>query len=114
MATSRSAKRGWTAGAYVYSGRRDPTWTVRPRLAERLLKIWDSAQRWTGARPEPPPLGYRGCFLRDPEDRQWHAFGGVITVRTGGAEETRFDREREFEKRLLSSAPQGSLPPGLP
>jgi len=113
MATSRSAKGKWTAGALLYSGRRDPTWAIPSRLAQRLLKIWDSAERWTGDQPAPPPLGFRGCFLRDSENRQWHAFGGVITLRAGEAMESRRDSEGEFEKLLLTSAPDGMLPHGF-
>ena len=113
MATSKFAKGKWTAGALLYSGRRDPTWAVPSHLAQRLLKIWDSAAQWTGDPPAPPPLGYRGSFLRDSENRQWHAFGGVITLRDGAEMESRGDPEREFEKLLLTSAPRGTLPPDL-
>jgi hypothetical protein len=113
MATSKYAKGKWTAGALLYSGRRDPTWAVPSHLRQRLLKIWDSAERWTGDPPAPPPLGYRGCLLRDSENRQWHACGDVITLRAGQATESRKDPEREFEKLLLSSAPGGTLPRAL-
>lgn len=102
MATSKYAKSKWTAGALIYSGRRDPIRAVPSKLAERLLQIWDAAEPWAGDPPPPPPLGYRGCFLRDSENRQWHAHGGVITMSAGGVTESRRDPEGEFEKRLLA------------
>ena len=107
MATSKYASEKWTAGALLYSGRRDPIRTVPSEIAQRLLKIWDSAEPWTGDRPAPPPLGYRGCFLRDSGNRQWHAFGGVITMSAGGATESRRDPEGKFEKLLLKRLSTG-------
>lgn len=112
MATSKSASRGgkWTAGASVYSGRSDPAWTVSARVAAQLLKIWQSLKKWKGRMPSPPALGYRGCFLRDTEGREWHAYDGAVTLRVGAVCESRRDPDREFEKTLLASAPPGRLP----
>jgi hypothetical protein len=112
MATSKSAKRNWTAGAWLYSGRRDPVWTAPARVVRQAMEIWEAAPRATAGPPEAPPLGFRGCFLRDPAAREWHAFAGFITLRGGRGTETRLDPGREFQKLLLDSAPAGLLPPG--
>lgn len=97
-------------GASIYSGRRDPTWNVGEEVAKKLERIWDSLESWTGEHPTAPPLGYRGCFLRCQTDIEWFAYGGVVTLRTPEGSESRNDRDKNFEKLLLSSAPKGLLP----
>jgi hypothetical protein len=111
MATSKSPNGKWIAGAFVFSGRRNPTWVIPGRVALTLLSMWDGASLFSGKAPEPAPLGYRGAFLRDFEGREWTAYGGAIVHHSGTATETRADPERRFEKLLLSTAPTGALPP---
>lgn len=107
MATSRStSESGWIAGAYVYSGRPDPTWPVASKVAEELLAIWESLPAAV-ATASPPALGYRGIFLRDPEGHIWTAYREVVTLEG----ETHRDEERRFEGAVLSSAPAGVVPP---
>jgi hypothetical protein len=115
MATSRSNSQTekWVAGAFLYSGRLDPTWTIPHSVVQRLLKIWDSLQSWVGRVPSPPPLGYRGCFVRGLGDREWQAYGGAVTLVEGGRQESRRDGDRKFEKSVLASAPGGTLPPSF-
>jgi hypothetical protein len=72
--------------------------------------MWDPLRPWLGALPAPPPLGYRGCVLRDPQDRRWQAYGGAVTLAARGKSESRSDPDRSFEKALLASAPCGALP----
>ena len=107
MGTSRSTSdSGWIAGAYVFSGRPDPTWPVPPNIGEALLAIWDLLPT-VDAPPEPPALGYRGAFVRDPHGQMWTAYHGVVTL----AGKTRRDDEHRFERAVLASAPPGMLPP---
>ena len=61
----------------------------------------------TNERASPPALGYRGCFVRDPEGRTWTVYRELVTL----SSETRRDDERRFERRVLASAPAGTLPP---
>ena len=112
MATSKSSKQAtsWTAGALIFSGRPDPGWTIDQRTAKRLEMLWASLPRWSGPVPSAPPLGYRGCFVKDPEMREWLAYGGVVTLRTQGSSESRRDKDRRFEELLLASAPKGIIP----
>jgi hypothetical protein len=107
MATSRStSESGWIAGAYVFSGRPDPTWPVPANVAEELLAIWESLPP-ADATASPPALGYRGVFLRDPDGHMWTAYRELVTL----AGETHRDDERRFERAIVSSAPAGMLPP---
>jgi hypothetical protein len=94
-------KRSWTAGAAMFSGRRDPVWTVRAAAAVKLVRLWNRLQPFRGVTPVPPALGYRGCFLEDPSGERWEAFEGV--VRSGA--ESRADPDAAFEKALLKTAP---------
>lgn len=107
MATSRSGSdSGWTAGAFVFSGRRDPTWALPPPVADQLVAIWESLPS-TEAAETPPALGYRGCYVRDPDGRTWTAYRELVTLEG----ERRRDDDRRFEGTLLGSAPDGILPP---
>ena len=114
MATSRSGKKRerWTAGAYIFSGRPDPTWSVPIDVAKRLIQVWRSAQSCR-ATPRAPALGYRGAFLRDAAGGEWVAYAGVVILRSAAGEECREDGSRTFEKLLLASAPPATLPAQL-
>jgi hypothetical protein len=112
MGTSRSSKQSiqGVASAFIFSGRPEPTWTVSPGMVQRLEAIWNSLEPRAKNPPSAPPLGYRGCFLRDAVDREWFAYCGVVTLKTATGSESREDKDRDFEKTLLRSAPEGKLP----
>ena len=113
MATSKSGDT-WIAGAFVYSGRPDPTWPVSAAAAKRLQSLWTALPAPTEPAPNPSRLGYRGTFLRDPLHREWIAFGGLVSLTTPTGIEVRADPNNQFEKDLLASAPKGLLPQHLP
>jgi hypothetical protein len=115
MGTSKSSDQGkYVAGASIFSGRPDPTWTVSESLADRLISIWDLLEASTGTIPQAPPLGYRGCTLKDIDGkREWHAYNGVVTLKSPSTEEVRRDRSRKFEAVCLRSAPEGMIPPAI-
>lgn len=116
MAISKSGSnvQGWTAGAHLYSGRRDPAWNVPERVMKQLLAMWKALPH-AGEQKEVHlgGLGYRGSFLKDNDKREWIAFNGLVSLRTGAGTQVRKDAARKFEKLLLSSAPKGLLPEGL-
>lgn len=104
----------WVGGAFVFSGRPNPTWSVRPSVAENLQRIWNAL---APAEKQPTPgigLGYRGCFLRGPGGREWFAFEEAASLRSPAGVEVRYDVNRGFEQALLASAPKGLLPEALP
>jgi hypothetical protein len=115
MGTSRSTDRAakYIGGASIFSGRPDPTWAINADDAERLKSLWDSMKSYGGALPTAPVLGYRGCFLRDSSEREWFAYGGCVTLKTAPGSESRKDNSRKFEALLLSSAPDGAVPPQI-
>jgi hypothetical protein len=111
MATSRSlSETGWVAGASLFSGRPDPTWPVRAETARALEALWASLPAADSPPPAPPPLGYRGCFLRSPNGQTWSAYAGVVTRPENGSLDRRRDEGRRFERTLIASAPEGTLP----
>ena len=112
MGTSKSASDAapWEGGASLFSGRPDPTWSVSARAARRLEEIWENLEPSSAPPPAAPPLGYRGCFVRDPRGRRWDAYAGSVVLKTGSASESRADPNRQFEKTLLESAPADILP----
>ena len=100
----------WIAGASLFSGRPDPTWPLDDELAGRLESLWAMLGPSEREAPAAPPLGYRGSFLRGPGGREWLAFGGVVTLIAGGRSISRADPDGRFERLLLDSAPEGTLP----
>jgi hypothetical protein len=103
-------QKGWIAEINVFSGRPNPHWEVPRNLGEGLAQRWEALPEWSGRAPEAPGLGYRGVRLESPDGRVWEAFGELIV----SAGRRRRDGERHFEKDVIRSAPQGTLPPGLP
>lgn len=115
MGTSRSIEVAspWTAGACVLSGRPDPVWELPDDVAQPLVHIWDALETIVGVMAVPPGLGYRGCWLRDPQGRRWHAFDGSVRLSAPEGESLRADPGRTFERTLIASAP-ARLPVRLP
>jgi hypothetical protein len=106
MATSKSTSESdWTAGAFIFSGRPDPTWPIPSDVAGDLVVIWESLPP-SEATVSPPTLGYRGCYVRCSTGRMWTAYRELVTH----SDERRRDDERCFERTVLSSAPAGLLP----
>ena len=106
----------WTAGALVYSGRADPNWPVDPDTARTLVARLDRLPSLSGWLAPRSILGYRGVWLRAPDQRRWLAYDGVVvqegaagTERAAGA---RRDDARAFERAVLATAPSGLLPSG--
>ena len=118
MVISKSArshtKEKWIAGAYIFSGRPDPIWSVSREKVQELEKVWDSFENAEAARSSPPALGYRGCFVRDGDkNREWYAYRVDVSLQSNGNTELRIDNNCRFETLVLSSAPQGTLPESL-
>ena len=110
MGTRRSAE-PWTAGASVFAGRRDPVWDLPAADAGRLEALWRALEPLEGDPPDPPALGYRGCFAVAPAGEQrFDAYGGAVRRSApAGASEARADPGRAFERFVLSSAPDPDL-----
>jgi hypothetical protein len=116
MGTSKSSSRtdGWQAGVWVFSGRRDPTWPLPPEQVRRLEEIWSRLKPAVeAAAAGPPPLGYRGAFVQEPEGRRWYAYGGRVVIQRETLTEVRADPDREFERAVVDSAPPEVLPPAV-
>ena len=97
----------------MFSGRPNPEWEISEDTIAELLKIWNVLTPMRSGHQPVPKLGYQGCFLRCPNDEEWIAFEGMVTLRRPDAYEYRRDEGRKFEKRLLSSAPRGVFPPSF-
>lgn len=97
---------GWTAGAAVFSGRPDPEWEVPAEEAERIVSSWNALPPGRTRAAEHPRLGYRGCWLRAPDGREWRAGGGVVEC----SGDTRADAGGVLEQAILATAPEDALP----
>lgn len=101
------------ARALVFSGRPDPTWKIEEPIVKELEKIWDSLVAMHGEPPSASPLGYRGCLIKCKSDIEWFVYKNLVTLKRSGKTESRDDDYRLFEKLVLSSAPEGLVPPSL-
>ncbi len=83
---------------------RGPTWVLDETTVEAIMSIWSSLQRGDGGVPS-SPSEYQGCNVQTDDGRMWFAFGGTVTLTSANLFEVRSDPTRQFEKRLLASAP---------
>ena len=111
MGISKSTK--YTAGVSVFSGRPDPIWSLSAGVGSKLSRLFDSLDSYEGPAVSAPPLGYRGAFLRDDAGHEWFAYRGVVTLTSPHGSEVRKDGDREFERTLVASIPEGLIPPAL-
>ncbi len=102
-----------TARAFVFSGRPDPTWFVEEKQSQRLEAIWNQLKPSAVQTPTRPRLGYRGVSMVCVSNEEYTAFDGHVKRKVGSTVEWKKDKERLFERRLLSTAPQGILPSGI-
>jgi hypothetical protein len=116
MGTSKSSREPgeWRASVSIFSGRPDPAWSLSPEQVRRLEDIWSRLEPPVDApHAGPPPLGYRGAFVDDPQGRRWYAYGGRVALQRGTTVELRADPDREFERTIVESAPAEILPPNV-
>lgn len=111
MDTSKSSEQAgeYVASVSVFSGRRDPAWQVDAEQVGALLALWDSLESQGVDAPTAPPLGYRGSVLRGG-GREWRAYRGAVMMREGESVSTRRDPGRRFERLIISTAPDDSVP----
>ena len=113
MSKAEAVVTPWTAGAYIWSGSRDPEWAVAAAAAQAALTAWERlpiAERWTRV---PSRLGHRGCWLRKHDAGRWTVEADTVLM-TGPAGDpvlqVRHDPARTFERMILATAPAGTLP----
>lgn len=103
----------WSAGARLYSGRVDPSWSVDAARARAAVAVFRALAPSARVHPAGGGVGYRGCWLRAPDGTSWVAANGLAAERAAGHDEVREDGERAFEHAILATAPDGVLPPGV-
>ena len=106
--TKESTKRVYSARAYIFSARPDPTWKLTEEQIERLKDVWDGLDTIdVEETPSVPILGYRGCSMRYADNRKFIAYCGVVLKWSGRRIlECRKDDDKLFEKLLLTTAPE--------
>ena len=109
ISRSSDVQEEWVGGISLFTGRPNPKWVIMQGIIHRFLSIWDALEPWEAEPPTPPPGGYRGCFLR-AADREWYVYLDFVVLKSARGREFRRDRQRAFERLLLSSAPAGMIP----
>jgi len=101
------------AGAFVFSGRPDPSWLVDRSDAEHLVALWHRLPPVATISHPRTMLGYRGCWLQRADGMRLVAREGVVSQLSPAGNQAlkgRDDRGRAFERGLLATAPPGALP----
>lgn len=113
MSGQHGREAAWNAGARVYSGRIDPSWSVDATRARAAVDVFRELPPSARAHPAGGGLGYRGCWLRAPDGTTWVAANGLAAERGPAHDDVREDAARDFERAILGTAPDGVLPPGV-
>jgi hypothetical protein len=114
MINSKNIKNEWTCSAKLEMEESNPVWKVEKSKAKKFLQLWDSLKTIVEApKNKSAYLGYKGTSLKAEESVEWYTFGNIVTLKNNNQIETRFDRNRKFEKELLKSAPTGKIPDAL-
>jgi hypothetical protein len=100
----------WTCRVFVYSGLKDPVWTIAEEKAIKLVGFYDSADLSFSERNVTKQFGYKGCLMTCSDGRSWFAFDGVIEYRDKGIKEFRVDKNRHFERGVIMTAPDDIQP----
>ncbi|MBM3141373.1 MAG: hypothetical protein FJZ92_14475 [Chloroflexi bacterium] len=103
----------WAAGARLYSGRVDPSWSVAAARARVVIEVFRALPPSARVHPAGGGVGYRGCWLRAPDGTSWVAANGLAALRSPAHDEVREDAQRAFEDAILATAPDGVLPSGV-
>jgi hypothetical protein len=98
-----------TAGVLLYSGRRDPEWTVPAEVGAGLNAALQGLPELADASPAASRLGYRGAWVRTEDGSRVVAFNGLVRTPDG---RFRTDPGRAWERAILETAPAGVLPMG--
>jgi hypothetical protein len=105
---------GWLCKAKLDFEEKQPSWKLEKNKTSKLLKIWNSLKTTLEpSKTKSAYLGYQGTYLKSSNDIEWHIFNNMVTRLNNNTIETRFDKNRFFEKTILKSAPSGTLPDAL-
>lgn len=93
----------------VFSGRKNPGWTVAPGKLNSLLDTWQNAVTASHYNPAPDVLGYNGLLLQQG-NKQWHVVNGFIYYKLNDELMlVKEDADNHFENGLLATAPDDVL-----
>jgi hypothetical protein len=111
MNNTKKIKSGWMCSAKLEMEDTNPVWKIETGKTKKLLDLWNNLKTVVEApKNKSAYLGYKGTSLIADERTEWHIFGNVVTFKNDNQIETRFDRNRKFEKELLKTAPSGMIP----
>jgi hypothetical protein len=100
------------AHALLFSGRRDPVWTIDDAIGSELVRIWEGLDPLPVPEPRTDQLGYRGVVVDGLAGARFLGAARTVTETRGGARQTRADPERRFEQLVLAAAPPGLIDRG--
>ncbi|MDD5362893.1 MAG: hypothetical protein PHN88_12220 [Ignavibacteria bacterium] len=95
----------WVCRVIVYSGLKDPEWIITDENAMKIVGFYDSSDLSSADKHDTKQFGYRGCLLMCSDGRSWFAFDGIIEYRNKGINEFRIDKNRDFERGIIMTAP---------
>lgn len=97
----------YIAGATYSPGRPDKTWEVGEKVVRAIFAAWKNLTPYNAGPPSAPKSGYAGCFFRYSREVEFFIYSGVATLMTPTHSESRADPDRQAERLLIESAPDG-------
>lgn len=105
---------GWLCEAKLDFEEKQPIWKLEKNKTSKLLEIWNSLKTTLEpTKTKSAYIGYQGTYLKSSDNTEWHILNNTVTRLNNNTIETRFDKNRFFEKTILKSAPSGTLPDAL-
>ncbi len=101
------------ARAFIFSGRSDPIWFLNEQQKNKLIMLWEGFDPANAQVHIESKLGYRGVSMICPDYGEFFAYGRYVRRMINNRIEWRVDDKKLFEQFLLSTAPEGLLPPEI-
>ena len=89
----------------VFSGRRNPEWTMDIKDIKKFLHLWDLAEPIIEIIKPISKLGYSGCTVIIDNNR-WEIYNGFATFYSPDSTISKKDNGNSIERSLLKDAPE--------
>ena len=89
----------------------NPEWNIGQKEQKRLIEIWNKMKSYDVKEINfKNDIFYTGCQYNLDDGRNWFAYKGITVMRDGKITEVKKDENRNFEKKILKTAPKNVVP----
>ena len=99
------------AKVFLPSADINPEWNISQKDKTKLIDLWNKMQAYDVKEISlKNDIFYTGCQYNLDDGRNWYAYKGITVMRDGNITEVKKDENRNFEKKLLKTAPKNVVP----